>query len=455
MKFTKFTAILLALAMLAGCSEKKKPESSSEIISEPVSEETTAQPEYRTYSYEDFKEINVSLNITDSPPPVTLKSYDIPYDRFGARVPPCKASENAWDYVPNADYFDESRANGLMSEEEYQDAYNDIMRQCKTASYGMIQGMSIDGNMLYIGINYDISCTGDHEYSIFRCNIDTDEYEEIYRYSSLDDEKGDVPSYFNFVIDNIIYYFDAKLDDNDNLISCSLIGYDIDTHEKKTVYESDTGFMPEKLNGKIISLMSEKQLDEDTVNDTYSILDLESGNITELFSSERNISSSFSAKVYFNGITSYLKKPENSRKLDVVSDNFTLSTNVSSAELLYASDEKVTLVTKGEVSILHTYDFTKMEHYVTDISKISGTYTSYNGDVIIGKGRLVNSDSPVYYLISELGIAMKITDQTMRNQIKSENGIVFFTTLKEAEIQTDGMTGYSLTPKTICILKEK
>ncbi len=454
MKFTKIIAIISAFALLAGCSEKKKPESSSEITGEPVAEDMTEENVYRTYNCDDFKKIDVPLNIVVDQPPVMLNSYDIPIDKFGERVPPCKESENAWDYCPNAQYFDESRADGTMSEEEYQSAYNEFMANRLTPSRGIVQGLSIDGNMLYIGVDYDFSCSGSHEYSIYRCNMDNDECEEIYRYSSLDDE-GEIPPYFDFVIDNVIYYTDVKFDDYGCVTSCSFKGYDIDTHENKVIYESEASFYAECKNGKIVTLMSGMQIDNEKERDTFSTLDLESGEVSELYTVERNMSSDMSGTICRNGIFAYLKKPENSRKYDLISENYTLSTGIIDAEILYATDEKAVLVTKGDVAVVHTFDFTKMEHYVTDISGIDGTYQSHNGNLIIGKGKMENTELSVYYFIPELGIAMNLTYNTPHNQIQYANGIVYFTVSEEVAVQTSGMTGYFSTPTKICIFEDR
>ena len=81
-------ALLVLSAFLTGCSDskkKKKPSDDTGVNDTVVSE--TTEPEFREYSNDDFKRIDVELTYSDEKLPAEVSIMDLSGLDLGERVP--------------------------------------------------------------------------------------------------------------------------------------------------------------------------------------------------------------------------------------------------------------------------------------------------------------------------------------------------------------------------------
>ncbi len=420
MKFTKIIAIISAFALLAGCSEKKKPESSSEITGEPVAVED--ENIYRTYSYEDFKEIEVPWNETDKEPPVELKCYKFPDYDFGERVPPCMSSEDPMKYYYDYEYY-ESMENEL----EKKQIYDEFMKNANKPQRPIIERFQRDGNKLYVTVNYDTICYM-HEWSIYCFDMVTNEMTEIYNYSGLDNVRTQGHAY-GTIIDNVLY---ITLNENDRSY---LTAIDLDTKEETVIMESAYSItLQEKTDGGLF--ICEQIFDGDRSEGDYS----DDGSLYKYYDfntetkelSETEFDAAHSTYTSEGFIKAYIEKPEGSRSVDLITENYRLSTGVTAANIFHADDKKAILITPDDKPIMHIFDFGKMEHYVTELKKDYYGYVFGDGLVL----RALNgSQSYVYYFLPELGLAFRLTDYIDTVCFSKADNIVYF--IKQSTMEND------------------
>ena len=91
-------------------------------------------------------------------------------------------------------------------------------------------------------------------------------------------------------------------------------------------------------------------------------------------------------------------------------------------------------MTEGDVRVLHTYDFEKMEHYITEIGKTSGQFISY-GENVIFSHNIEHSD--VYYIVPELGRAMTVAKDIDHDIMKRSGDTVTFNHMKNDTLYLD------------------
>ena len=140
----------------------------------------------------------------------------------------------------------------------------------------------------------------------------------------------------------------------------------------------------------------------------------------------------------FNGVYSYLVKPEGKRTYELVNDYYRIGTALTTGRIVYA-DEKIALLYNNVK--LHIYNLEKMEHCVMDISDMGNDMAVYNGMLFIGN-RGNEFRMPVYCMIPELGITYPIVEDGTYSDISpAPDGVTFYETSQDVQ----EINGYEIT----------
>lgn len=417
--FSIFTALFLMLPCFS-CSETKKPDNSSDITGEPI-ENKTAEKQFMTYSYKDFKEINVPWNETDNEPPVELKRYEFPELDFGEKIPAYMKTDDPFRY-----YANDIRYNSLTDENVKKQIYDDFMAKVDIPQKGVAEKIQRDGNKLYVTVNYD-RIADTYEWSMYCVDMDTDEVSEVYTYSGLE-EQGMFWFWDAAVAENVLYIPKEQHDEN-GIQSC-ITAIDLDTREESVIFESQTDLLLYKLPDG--NLLISKVFESGTDNFSYNRLeyDTKAKKITDKDMSNFSYDSP-------TDTGTYLEKPENSRKLDLVTADYRLSTGITAAELLFADENRAILLIASDKNILHTFDFTKMEHYVTELNSNMGIGASFGEGVVLADSYI--DDADVYYFIPDLGLAFTIAENIHYENFFAYNDTVSFTEMADEKQKENGI----------------
>ena len=113
----------------------------------------------------------------------------------------------------------------------------------------------------------------------------------------------------------------------------------------------------------------------------------------------------------FGELFAWKEKPENSRKYDVCTENYRVSTGLTGCEIIYADDKKLVVKlgsasTTSDTKIVHVYDLENSMHYVIDYDGLGAKNCKSAGDglVIFPAGMT----GTVYYIIPELGLTFPL-----------------------------------------------
>lgn len=430
----RILTLIAALTIIAGCcscdKKKEKNKDNTQIVSEQTDTQAESaldkpvEDEFRTYSKDYFKTLNVNTTNTDAKPPVkdyviNLTNYD-----FGSRKPPCKDEK----YIQNYNFL----KNGNY-EEKYRKDVEEVWEKSKNEpTAGLSEDICIDGKYIYAVVNYDICCTGAHETSIFRIDSETNEKTEIFRHSDPETSCMIINIYR---INGVLYVI--KLDDH------SLCYLDEDkkelVHIKELPEDINTVFRPNSAGRLIIETMKE---DKELVPNDYEPKEGESlysydGTQTYLIKGRENTYEEFDFdtktwKTLYSVHTSndesvelgtpeypvlngkyfaWKEKPERSRKFDIVTEKYRISTGLTGCEVKYADDDKVIAIqynlqgSGANESRLHIFDIKKAEHYIIDSTKYGSRFS------VLGDGLIVSTtggDGNMYYLLPELGMFFKL-----------------------------------------------
>ena len=405
--------------------------------------ETTPAFEFRNYAESDFRTVNVPLTYTDKEAPVVLKSYDIPDLDFGERLAPCKTSDDPSQFDPlNYGGYRWIDNDGVEHLQE-----STYMQMLDTPEKGAVRGATLIDNLLYMLVNYDHYCNRDHEWSVFSYNTDTQELKEVYNYSGID------TSFSTWTIPDIVGKYmvltswEKEPGTNVNII-------DLETGERKTIYSSDhLSYINTDGKEKIQICESEHEKTNKaklTIKD-YNINTEELTTLTE--NEELKLYSSASSE-----LNAYLRKPLDARRCQLVTEHYTIDTGVTNADILYVSDKKAIIMTTGMSNVLHTFDLEKMEHYVTDVGEIAGSYAAYGENIVIGDGQNYNdSQANVYYLMPEMGLVFTLAEQLPYISVTSKGGTVTLSHEENELLQystNGGQIGYHR-PVTVYWIEDK
>lgn len=430
-KILSFIAAFAIIASCCSCDKKKdknKDKNETDIV-DTTGEAALDKPvedEFRTYGKDYFTTINVNTTYTDAKPPVkdyviNLTNYD-----FGSRKPPCKDEK----YIDRYKYIDEH-----VYEDEYKKQLEEMWEKSMTEpTDGMAGDVCIDGKYIYAVVSYDVMCTGMHEVSIFRIDSENNEKTEIFRHSDPETSCRIVHIYrMNGVLyvikldDHSLCYLD---EDKKELVNIKELPEDINTvfcpnnagrliietikEERELVpndYEPKKGEELYSYDGTQTYLMKgrdnayeEFDFDTKTWKTLYSVHTLKDDPV-ELGTPEYP---EMNGK-YF----AWKEKPEGSRKIDIVTEKYRVSTGLTGCEVKYADDDKVMAVqynmqgSGASESRLHIFNLKKAEHYIIDSSKYGSRFS------VLGDGLIVSTtggSGDIYYLLPELGMFFRLTD---------------------------------------------
>lgn len=439
----KLISILAAAVLLACCfsCDDKKNNRSSEIkpaVTEAVTgadgvggteADISAEPVFGSYSEDYFHTVNVSRTDSDQAPPLEEHSINLYEMDFGSRISPCKDEKYRERYKAELEerykkYYEDDADERY----EYWEYWEDSLSE---PALGNMNSYFLDGNTLYLAVYYDMICSGQHEVSIFRADGTTGEKEEIFRHSDpensleiyqlyvfretlyvltkenglcrLDEEKGELVQLLPPCVDSVFDYPVDWIRENsaDRLIVSSL----------KTEYkEVPDDYNPEDYeviqkgyDDKLYLILNQERIirEYDPENDTWSEL-------YDFVIAEDGISEDETTEnepMLYGELFAWTEKPEGSRKYDVVTENYRVSTGLTACDILYAGSDKL-VVQLGSRFIVHWFDLEKKEHYIFDYDGL-GTQCSVFGDSLV-----VSSSTPdvtkAYYIIPELGLTFRL-----------------------------------------------
>ena len=421
------TACMLVFPCFS-CSEKKQDEDITEDVSETVeTAETDGTPDtgdtivergFREYTNDDFQTINVSLTYPDKEAPVRMTKYELPDYDFGERMSPCKTISDPSENDPDK----------VVMEGEYNKENSMYMKHKDEPEKGKIAAAVMNGNRMYLIVNYDKFCMYGHEWAVFSYDTETKEMKEVYTYSD--------PEYFSLGSYNIRIV-------NDKLILCrytvegtfGLEGHDIQVIDlvngtSKEILSTDQMFYVSVNGGDTIQITLINQRITGETNFSVIEYNVETDEQRSVCDKVASSPECF----LMSDIGAYMVN-NYSKGCQLVTDNYIINTGIktlgrtsvsendtiSTLSIIYASENKA-IIQKDITQIssyapdadrqtfLHTYDFEKMEHYVTELNGKMHEFVSYNGDIIM-VGSMYSGAEDIYYIKPELGLAFKMAEK--------------------------------------------
>ena len=431
---SKIAAAALTLSCFSCSEDKKKKEKTEEKpvnIEDGVDEPALDEPvktEYKEFSEDSFKTVEVNLNITDKEPPLTSHMLNLSQIDFGSLIPPCKDEKYRDRYMTDrSDYEDEEYQKFIREQWE---------KSCTEPQKGVIHDCFIDGNTFYIDVEYDNNCLGHHESAIFRVDGLTGEKEEIFRHS---DPENSLIIWQLYRINGVLYVLTKEK---------GLYYLDEEKKELVNILEAEES---QKYNAQIMGNSAGRLLVRESINHTedvpkdyksdsgqyaysddgenYYIItgcdvkvkeyDFKSKTWTELYSAfvdyDPNVYGSISASkdcpFIYGELFAWKEKPENSRKYNVYTEKYKVSTGLTGCDILYASDKKLALrqgsqVAGAETTFVHVFDLESSTHYIIDYSGLGADNCKYAKDGIVAYP--TGSSGKIYYIMPELGLTFDL-----------------------------------------------
>lgn len=451
----KIVCLMSAFVLLTGtfsCSEKKDSKTSSiPAVSEPVTEDgAVPEPvvsEFREFSAEEFNTINVNTEITDSPLPLVSRSFMASDLDLGERIPPCKDEKYRDRYI-------ESVTGRINPNDGYVYDMDEIIRGWEESltepEEGEIRDIWAEGPVAYLYVIYDGMCSECHECSIYRYNVDTDELTEIFRHSDgdngfdimeirtlngeifvntaedgifrLDESSGQLEQILEGsgqkYSDNILINDEGRLIVRRIINDTETVDKDYKPQQGEVIYSDDKGIHYKHVGSNLS--MSEYDFSAGTWNEIYSACE-----------SSDNSSESWGTKAYpdvCGELFSYKEKPDDSRKYDLVTDEYRLHTGLTNFSTVYAGRDRVILsVTNGTYAgstsnKLHVFDFAEMQHYVLDITNYGSMCCALDDGVLVYSG---GNTGKAYYIMPELGLTFPV-DRIGADEAGSDVGYISY-----------------------------
>lgn len=346
-------------------TEKSEVSGENSVISQPAAG-------LKHYTLDDFKVIKVNLNIQDSPPPVTFKEYDLSGIEFEAKKSPCKLPENV--KIENICPLSKAAANEQkMEHEEYcQKFIESYATILEGEDRPLILYTAFDGKNLYYLADYDIVCPNQsHNFEIFKYNPETGESISIYEYS--DGTEG--VAIADMVYNNGLFLFTLESD--------GLKTQKFDNKTGEFVYAADS-FAGQVSVGSIDDPIYRANSYKKYIDLNMKLSDTNDYEV-EL--------------VRENG------------KITAKSDRYTLETGIPLCKKILSDENRLILLQSDNYySVLHTFDFEKMEKYTTDLSSPMDNVNAYP----IGKNVIIYYDykQRYMYFIPELGAGFNLYEES-------------------------------------------
>ncbi|MDE6775762.1 MAG: hypothetical protein K2J37_05655 [Ruminococcus sp.] len=379
-------------------SGKNKPEPENK---------TPEQMEFREYYPEDFTDIKLPLTIQDGEPPVEVQEFDLSGIVSEKKISPCKLPEYRGRELDNVRVD-----NGNFDENVFREGCNKF---CDTLSAACILSTAVDGKYLYYTATYDDFCAYEsHCFDIFRYDIETGENRCIFTYS----DPETAHSFTNMKIYDGDLWFTEYINSGDGSAD-GVYRLELDSGNLEQVFAVDTsddmlefyhyGDEMMVISGTL-ELINNVGVSDTEFRYTYVVYeyDKKSGNwsIVHEHTADAGTYINIEAEypVMSNGEFVFHEKDENNMST-AVCDNFQIQTNLRSSRICSASDKSVSFITQDAIStIMHTYNFESMEHYITDIS----SYKTNLSIMPAGNNMLLTQGSMCMYIIPEIGVAFKL-----------------------------------------------
>ncbi|MCR4794706.1 MAG: hypothetical protein K5898_05985 [Ruminococcus sp.] len=430
----KIISIIAALALTASafsCSEKKKEKPEKQPVtvedggSEPALDEPVKQ-DYMEFTEDSFKTVEVNLNITDRKPPITSYMLNMSELDFGECIPVCKTEDYRDKYKPDL---------SAETDEDYRRQIEEKWKStCTEPTKGQIYETCLYGNNFYLCINYDTWCYGQHEESIFRVNGLTKEKEELFHYS---DPENSLRIRQLYAINGVLYVYTEEKglcwldEEKSELVTILEPNNDIDSYgyivsnsadrlivsdvisDKKEVpddYEPKSGeYISTYNDGKNYLIlghtttMKEFDFDSKTWKELYSVYE----------STDESRSGTEKCPAIYGELFAWKEKPEGTRKYDVCTDYYRVSTGLTGCDILHA-DKKRLVVRLGSSemnslkAIVHVFDLEKSMHYIIDFGGIGANNCKYAYDGLITYS--TGTGGCMYYIMPELGLTFPLAE---------------------------------------------
>lgn len=328
--------------------------------------------ELKHYTINDFKEIEVKLNAQKTAPPVEFKEYDLSGIEFEAKKSPCTLPENLKieNICPDA----ELKANSFKKEfDEYcQQFLKNYAPIIESENKPKIRFTAFDGENLYYLGDYDIACPKvSHNFEIFRYNPETGENVSIYEYS--DGTEG-------VAIADMVY--------NNGLFLFTL--------------ESD-GLKTQKFDDKTGEFVDAA----DSFAGQVSV-----GSIDDPIYRANSYKKYIDLNMKLSDTNDYeVELARENGKITAKSDSYTLETGIPLCQKILSDENRLILLQSDNYySVLHTFDFEKMEKYTTDLSLPMDSVNAYP----IGKNVLIYYDykQRYMYFVPELGAGFNLYEES-------------------------------------------
>lgn len=328
--------------------------------------------ELKHYTINDFKEIEVKLNAQKTAPPVEFKEYDLSGIEFEAKKSPCTLPENVKieNICPDA----EINANSFKKEfDEYcQQFLKNYSPIIESENKPKIRFTAFDGENLYYLGDYDIACPKvSHNFEIFRYNPETGENDSIYEYS--DGTEG-------VAIADMVY--------NNGLFLFTL--------------ESE-GLKTQKFDDKTGEFVDAA----DSFAGQVSV-----GSIDDPIYRANSYKKYINLNMKLSDTNDYeIELIRENGKITAKSDSYTLETGIPLCKKILSDENRLILLQSDNYySVLHTFDFEKMEKYTTDLSSPMDNVNAYP----IGKNVLIYYDykQRYMYFVPELGAGFNLYEES-------------------------------------------
>ena len=445
----RIALILAAVSVFGwGCAEKKKVSSVTDDITGDYAEESEISAKAE-YSDSDFKVLNVTLSYPEGEAPVKVESTDLSGIEVGERVPVCNRAEFAEQCYGQEYWNDQTVYN-------WQDFVDKPIE-------GVIESCYTENDLCFLYISYPNFKFDIYDWEVLCYDPKSGSTEEVYSWSAerLED-RCNPPCFGSGALFSEVY-------DSSGEKGSVIYKTDLYTHETEQVFEGSTEeylWLHTDDTGAVCILAYPKDSDDDGVlykfnsgkdgfvlsEDTGAVRifaypkDSDDDGVLYKFDSDKDefvLSEDIEAPENsvsndrFNGVQSHLVKREGSRKLDMDNEFYHAETSVSTGIIVYADAERF-IIRSGNK--LHTYDITKMEHYISDITDMGDEIKYSCGMVFIGN-RSNTFRMPVYCIMPELGLTYPVCEKGIYGDIRRQEDGISFNSIHNVENTMVGAGG--------------